>query len=91
MSELPQRVTPSPQVVFQELEGEAVLLDLGAERFFELNPVGTRIWQLFAEQPDVASVREQLLEEFDVEADTLNSDLSNLIARLSEAGLVSVE
>jgi hypothetical protein len=38
-------VVPSPEVLVQELEGEAVLLNLASERYFGLDDVGTRIWQ----------------------------------------------
>ena len=36
----------SPGVLFQEIGGEAVLLDLASERYFGLDDVGTRIRQL---------------------------------------------
>ncbi len=43
----------SPDVLFRELAGEAVLLDLKSQRYFGLGEVGTRIWQLLDEQGEI--------------------------------------
>jgi hypothetical protein len=80
----------SPEALFQELEGEAVLLNLQSERYYGLDDVGTRMWQLLAENGDVGAALTQLLREYDVDAAQLESDLAALIGRLAEAGLLSV-
>jgi hypothetical protein len=87
---LPARVEVSPDVLFQELEGEAVLLNLKSERYFGLDDVGTRMWQLLAENGDVAAAHAQLLKEYDVDPARLQGDLAAFIARLGEACLVGV-
>jgi Coenzyme PQQ synthesis protein D (PqqD) len=81
-------VKPAPQVLFQEVEGELVLLDMQGERYYTLDDVGTRCWQLLAEQGDIDKVVAAMLTEFDVDEATLRSDLDALIAKLSAAGLV---
>ncbi len=88
---LPRRVIPSSDVLFRELEGEAVMLDLGSERYFGLDEVGARVWQLLDEHHDVETVVAQMLAEYDVEEEQLRSDLAELIDNLAEAGLVTVE
>ncbi|MDX1687616.1 MAG: PqqD family protein [Candidatus Promineifilaceae bacterium] len=88
---LPRRVIPSSDVLFRELEGEAVMLDLGSERYFGLDEVGARVWQLLDEHHDVDAVVAQMLAEYEVEEEQLRSDLAELIANLAEAGLVTIE
>ena len=88
---LPTRIMLSPEVFFQELEGEAVLLDLHNEYYYSLDDVGTRMWQLLVEHREVATVVERLLAEYDVDEATLRRDLAQLIAALADAGLVTVE
>jgi hypothetical protein len=75
-------------VSFQEIEGETVLLDLKAERYYVLDDVGTRCWQLLTEHGEVDRIVASMLAEFDVDEPTLRSDLDSLLARLSAAGLV---
>jgi hypothetical protein len=85
------RVSASPDVLLQEIEGEAVLLDLKSECYFGLDAVGTRIWCLIEQHGELKSIHQLMLDEFDVEPDRLERDLEILIRQLAEAGLVSVE
>jgi hypothetical protein len=87
---LPTHVDISPEALFQELEGETVLLNLQSERYYGLDDVGTRMWQLLAEDGDVGAAYQQLLQEYNVEAARLEADLATLIGRLAEAGLLTV-
>jgi hypothetical protein len=89
--ELTSNVTISPEVLFQEVGGEAVLLDLASETYFGLDDVGTRIWQLLQENGELVAIRDRMLEEYEVEAARLEEDLLSHIERLAEAGLVTIE
>ena len=77
-------------VVFQELDGEMVLLDLERSRYFGLDEVGARAWQLMAGQADLEVVVATLLDEYDVEEATLRRDLGALIEELAGHGLIAV-
>ena len=91
MASLPICVTLSPETLFQELEGEAILLNQQNEQYYSLDDVGTRMWQLLAEHGDVASVVQRLQEEYNVEEAILRQDLGTLIAKLADAGLLTAE
>jgi len=80
--------TVSKDVLFQEVSGETVLLDLNSESYFGLDEVGTRIWALIQEGRAVGEVVATLLEEYDVDRATLEADVAALLASLLEAGLV---
>ena len=86
-----RKITISPEVMSQEVSGETVLLDLQSESYFGLDEVGTRIWQLLQEKEDLQGVFDVMLEEYDVEAGHLEKDLEELLGKLSEAGLVTIE
>jgi len=83
-----QKIEIAPDVLFQEVGGETVLLDLESEQYFGLDAVGTRIWALLGEGACIGAVVDTLLQEYEVERATLESDVEELIVRLSEAGLV---
>lgn len=74
----------------QEVEGEMVLFNVETGAYFVLDDVGSRCWQLLSEHGNVDEVVGLLMAEFDVDEQTLRSDLANLVSSLSEAGLVSV-
>ena len=78
-------------MLFQEVGGEAVLLHLGSEQYFGLDPVGTRIWQLLGEDANLQHTFDVMREEYEVDPAVLESDLLTLIGKLADAGLVKVE
>ena len=81
----------SPDVLFQELQGDGVLLDMKSGVYFGLDRVGTRIWQLMAEPKPLAAVVAAMLEEFDVTKDRCSEDVLTLARKLAEQGLLSAE
>jgi hypothetical protein len=53
--------------------------------------VGARIWALLQEAPTLLQVRDQIVEEFDVEAEQCEQDLVTLVQELEDAGLVTIQ
>jgi len=88
---LKQSITLSPDVISQEISGETVLVDLESEDHFNLDEIGTRIWQLVESTGDLEAVFNTLLEEYDVEEEQLLDDLSDLIDEIEKLGLVKLE
>lgn len=83
MSPAPHLVyEPSPDVVFRELQGEAIVLHLGTAIYFGLDEVGARAWQLFAERRTLADVCARLAEEFDAPLDRIERDMVPFLERL---------
>ena len=82
------KIEISADVLFQEVSGETVLLDLASEQYFGLDAVGTRIWALLNEGAAAEAVVDTLLAEYAVERETLAADVDELLARLAEVGLI---
>jgi Coenzyme PQQ synthesis protein D (PqqD) len=87
---LDSRVRINDDVLFQELQGEAVLLNLKSGVYFGLDPVGTRIWQLFSEHELLSDIAKAIVSEYDVVEDRCAEDLAALVADLERHGLVTV-
>jgi hypothetical protein len=85
-----QNLTISKDLLSQEISGETVLLDLNSESYFGLDEVGTRIWQLLQEHGNVQKIYDTLLEEYDVDAELLKKDLEEIIKKLNESGLITL-
>lgn len=79
----------SEDVLFQEVSGETVLLDLASESYFGLDEVGTRVWALIKEGRAVGELADALLDEYEVDRVTLESDINELLTSLLEAGLIA--
>ncbi len=87
---LTQKISVPQDVLFQDLAGESVLLNLQSEKYFGLDDVGTQMWQALTEAESIQAAYDMLLAEYDVEPEQLQQDLDNLIENLVEHGLVEV-
>lgn len=85
---LSDKLTIPAQVMARQVGEETVILDLAAGAYFGLDPVGARIWQLMAEDKTLAEVCEAMLEEYEVDRETLEADVLRLVGELVERGLV---
>ena len=86
-----QHVKIHPDVLFQVVNGETVLLNLKNERYFGLDEVGTRIWQLLNDDGDLQKAFAIMLDEYDVEASQLEEDINKLVGELLEDGLIEIK
>ena len=83
-----QVLRPSADVIFRELDGEAVLLDLASGRYFGLNAVGTRAWTLLAAGTALDAAVAALAAEFDAPAAEITADVNALVSDLVARGLL---
>src|SRR5207237_7913745 len=85
-----RRVSVPPDVLINEVGGESVLLNLKNERYYGLDEVGTRMWQVLTTSDSVDAALEILIAEYDVEPERLRRDLDELIDKLAAQGLLEV-
>lgn len=79
----------SGDVLGRVLDGEVVLLDLGAGKYFGLEgAVGERLFALLSQGTTRAALRRTLLAEFEVTEAELDADLERILADLVARGLV---
>ena len=77
-------------VLMRVLENEAVLLNLETECYYGLDETGTRMWQVLTTAPSINSAYTELLTEFEVGAEQLRRDLSELLEKLVDKGLLRI-
>jgi len=84
------RVEVPKHVLVRIVEKESVFLNLETECYYGLDETGTRMWQVVIAAPTIENAFEVLLSEFDVEAEPLRENLSELLGRLVDLGLLRV-
>ena len=84
------KIYPQPDVIFQNLEGETVLLNLKTEQYYSLGEVSSRMWSLLIEFGEAEPVINRMLAEYNVDETVIKSDLNELIADCCELGLLYV-
>jgi hypothetical protein len=85
------RVIVPGTVLFRELDGEAVILNLETESYLGLDDVGTRIWTELTSRPSIQAAYDVLLTEFDVSPETLRADMERLIGEMLGHGLITLK
>jgi hypothetical protein len=76
-------------VLVQELEGEAVLLNLANELYYGLDEVGYRMYTLITSADSLQSAYKTLLQEYDVAPEQLEQDFDRLVEELIASGLIA--
>lgn len=85
------RLRIADDVVFRDLAGESVLLNLSTGTYFGLDAVGTRLWHLLKEQGSAAAAIATLQREYDVDERRLQQDVAALISQLLAKGLLTTD
>lgn len=83
-------IQAAPNQISCDLGGEAAILNLDTGTYYGLDPVGAAIWNLLREPRTLATVRDAVLAEFDVEPDRCERDLFALVEQLAATGLIQV-
>lgn len=90
MVTLTSKITIPVDVLFRDLQGESVILNLQTGTYYGLDEVGTRMWHLLAHFGQVDLAYHSLLEEYQVAEEVLQKDILQFVDRLSEYELIRV-
>lgn len=93
MIQLCDRYCKDPLIVFREIAGEMILVPIrqnvgDLESIYTLNETAARVWELLDGQRTVQEIRDELVQEFEVEADQAQQDLVELLEQLEAVGAV---
>ncbi|MBL8189199.1 MAG: PqqD family protein [Acidobacteria bacterium] len=85
------KIVVPPDTLINVIGEEAVLLNLKNEQYFGLDPMGTRMWNVLTTSDSVQTAFDVLLSEYEVTADVLRRDLTDLLEKLLAHGLVELQ
>jgi hypothetical protein len=81
----------NPNTCAAELDGEICLFDPSKAKYLNLNGSGSAIWHLLAEPIDKGAIVAELLERYEVEEATCQSEVEAFLKDATEQGLVLQE
>ena len=85
------RVSVPDNVLFRQLEDESVILHLNKEVYYGLDDVGTRMWTVLAKSETIQAAFDILADEYDTDPESLENDLTGLVEKLVDKGLLEIE
>ncbi len=71
------------------LDEELVMMDIEQGKYFALNPVATRIWELLENPLTVEDLCTVLMDEYDVEKEQCSKETEAYLAEMTRFGLLS--
>lgn len=83
-------VARSADQVSTLLQGEVVILNVKSGKYYNLNPVGSRIWELIEQPATVLSIVDAITAEYEVERERCAADVVNILQAMRAAGLVQI-
>ena len=78
-------------VLFRELDGEAVLLNLDNETYYGLNGVATDCWNYFVGGNSLAATSVKVASTHGIEPEQAGHDAMALIEELLAEGLIEID
>jgi hypothetical protein len=70
--------------------GEVVILDLKSGTYYGLDVIGARIWSLIEQPTSVSAIRDAIMADYDVDAETCEQDIVAFVEKMQGVGLVEV-
>jgi hypothetical protein len=79
------------RLIEAELDDELIGLEVEQGTCFGFNPTATRIWGLIETPKRVSELRDALVAEYEVDPETCERDLGELLRALEADGLIALE
>lgn len=90
MINLDMRVKANKDIDATDLDGEKVMMNLELGKYFALNQVGSRIWEMVESEITVKDIVETLLNEYDVDKETCEHSVSKYLEVLEKEELIEI-
>lgn len=74
--------------VSKKLNEVTIVMSIEEGKYFNLNRVASRIWEIIEQPKTIRQVVEQLLLEFEIAHDDCEREVKELIADLADLGLI---
>ena len=78
------------EIFASEIDDEVVMMNVDTGKYYGMDTVGSRIWELIAEEIQVKEVINKLMEEYDVGEEQCEKDVLEFLNELYENKLVQV-
>lgn len=79
-----------PDLLFNELDGEVIMLSIENSEYYGMDSIGSRIWELMEHPIRIDTMVETLITEYDVEKAQCTADVLEYLVELNEKKLIEV-
>ncbi len=80
-----------PDMLTADVDGETVMMDAESGHYYNLDPIGSRIWHALAEPTRVDALCEQLAADYEAPVEVIRKDVLALLESLNERKLLLID
>lgn len=84
------KVRQSKEIDATDLNGEKVMMNLDLGKYFALNSIGSRIWDIIEDEIYVKDIVDTLLNEYDVDEKKCQESVIKYLGILKNENLIEV-
>ena len=84
-------ISPIEEIVAGDIDGETVMMSVENGKYYGLDDIGSRIWELIERPVKVSDLIDTLLERFDVDRETCERDVLKFLNGLNEDKILKLE
>ncbi len=88
--ELDTTIQLDPSLLYSKIGDEIVLLTVESGKYFKVDAVGSRIWELIKEPTTIHNLCGKLIEEYDISSEQCYEDIAPFLERLKEDALILI-
>ena len=88
--EIDATITQVAGLITADMDGEKVMLNIENGKYFGLDTIGSRIWELIEKPHIIREVVAELLREYDVEEEICQNEVLTFLDKLYAQGLVNI-
>lgn len=82
--------TRSPDPLVTVVDGELVMLDVDSGNYFNLNSIGTVIWEYLAVPTRFDALCQKMHAQYDAPLETIRTDIAALLSQMLDHKLVRI-
>lgn len=83
-------VVKNPDIDDTDIDGEKVMMDLDKGKYFMMNEVGSRIWDIMEDTRSVKEIVSSLCSEYEIDEDDCYNVVAQFLGSLNHAELISL-
>ncbi len=87
---LDQSFTRSPDVTWNSLDSETVLLNVATSQYYTINSTATTIWELFEAGRTLVTIIDTICENYEIHRSEIERDLLLFSHQLHSEGLLQI-
>ena len=77
-------------IVFSDIDGDVIMMSIQKGKYYSMEEIGSRIWELIKDDMEVSTLCKVLCEEYNIEKEQCKIDVLKFLNDLAEENLIHV-